>query len=244
MSNGGRTIVVVATYNERENLPLLVDGVLSALPEADLLVVDDNSPDGTGRWCDERAASEPRLRSLHRAGKLGLGTAVIEGLRYAVDRGYECAINMDADLSHDPASLPALEAGIRNPSAGAVAVMIGSRYVAGGSIEGWPLRRKWMSRAVNALARRLLRLDVRDTSGSFRAYRVSALARLDWDAFVSRGYSFFEEVLWRLRRAGCTFGETPIRFVDRRRGKSKINLREAARALGVLVQLGREERRG
>lgn len=236
---GAGTLVTLATYNEMENLPRLVAEVLAALPGAHVLVIDDNSPDGTGRWCDEAAAKEPRLSCLHRPGKLGLGTATIAGMRYAIEHGYRYVLNMDADFSHQPQYLPALLAGMEaGPGRDGVDVMIGSRYVAGGGVEGWPLKRKLMSKGVNLYARWMLGLPSRDCSGAFRCYRTSTLAQLDFDAIWSRGYSFQEEVLWHLEQLGATFGETPITFIDRRYGKSKINGREAWMALRIIFTLG------
>jgi dolichol-phosphate mannosyltransferase len=233
------TLITLATYNERENLPRLVAEILSVAPDVDILVIDDNSPDGTGSWCDEAAANEPRLHCLHRPGKQGLGTATIAGMRYALEHGYRYVLNMDADFSHQPRYIPALLSGM-HPRAGQteVDVMIGSRYVPGGGVEGWPLRRRMMSRTVNFYARSMLRLASRDCSGSFRCYRTSVLARLDFDAIISRGYSFQEEVLWHLARAGARFGESPIVFVDRRYGRSKINGHEAWMALRIIFTLG------
>jgi dolichol-phosphate mannosyltransferase len=233
-----KTLVSVATYNEMENLPRLVEEIFRCAPQVDVLVVDDNSPDGTGRWCDERGGDEPRLRCLHRAGKLGLGTAIVEGMRYAVDRGYDYLVTMDADFSHHPRYLPALIAGMDPPQGRPVDVMIGSRYVRGGGIEGWPWRRHFMSRSVNFYARWLLGLKTRDCSGAFRCYRVDLLRRLDYASIRSRGYSFMEEILWHLKRLGAKFGETPIVFADRELGASKINSREAYNALWIIFRLG------
>ncbi|MGD9722252.1 MAG: polyprenol monophosphomannose synthase [Pirellulales bacterium] len=239
MSPAHATLITLATYNEIENLPSLVDEIFAAVPDADVLVIDDASPDGTGQWCDTKSASEPRLHCLHRAGKLGLGTATIAGMRYAIEHGYRYVLNMDADFSHHPRYLPALIAGMEQAEgSAAVDVMIGSRYVRGGAIEGWPLVRHLMSRGVNAYARCLLGLRARDCSGAFRCYRTSLLARVDFDTIRSRGYSFQEEILWRLKRLGATFGETPITFADRRHGTSKINSHEAWAALGIILRLG------
>lgn len=239
MNSSRPTLVTLATYNEIENLPGLVDEILTCAPDVDVLVIDDNSPDGTGRWCDERAATDARVRCLHRPSKLGLGTATIAGMRFGIDHGYQYVLNMDADYSHHPRYLPALIAGMEPAEGrGAVDVMIASRYVSGGAIEGWPLARHLMSRGVNFAARLLLGLRVKDCSGAFRCYRTSMLARVDLDAVRSRGYSIQEEILWHLKRAGATFAETPITFVDRQRGTSKINSGEALAALGILFRLG------
>jgi dolichol-phosphate mannosyltransferase len=227
-----RTLVVLATYNEVENLPGLTQEILRVLPTADLLVVDDNSPDGSGRWCDERAADELRLRCLHRPRKLGLGSATLDAFRWGLARDYDLIVTMDADWSHDPVHLPALVAATENAD-----VAIGSRYVPGGAIEGWPRHRRWMSRAINSLSRKLLRLPVRDSSGAYRAYRVDKLRAISLDGIRATGYSFLEEILWHLARANATFAEVPITFHERRAGRSKISLREAAAKISTIAQL-------
>jgi dolichol-phosphate mannosyltransferase len=227
------TLVTVATYNEIENLPALVEGIWQVVPEADVLVIDDNSPDGTGRWCDEKGASEPRLKCVHRAGKLGLGTATICAMRYAIEHDYDYVLNMDADFSHHPRYIPAILAAMNGCD-----VSIGSRYCPGGGTQDWPFQRRFMSWAVNTYARCLLGLKPRDTSGAFRCYRVSLLKQLDFASIKSRGYSFQEEILWRLKRQGARMRETPIVFADRERGVSKINQQEAVAALGVIFRLG------
>lgn len=240
MSKADKTLVTIATYNEIDNLPELVEEIFRYAPDVELLVIDDNSPDGTGRWCDERAAHEPRLHCLHREGKLGLGTAIVAGMQYAIREGYRFVLNIDADFSHHPKYLPALIGGMSPPGGPAVDVMIGSRYIPGGGIEGWPLKRYLMSRSVNIYSRWLLGLKPKDCSGGYRCYRVEKLAQVDFDAFLSHGYAFQEEILWHLKRLGCRFGETPITFVDRVRGNSKINSREAWSALWVIFALGRK----
>ncbi len=238
MSNADKTLVTIATYNEMENLPSLVEEVFQIAPEVDVLVVDDNSPDGTGDWCDRKASDDARLRCLHREGKLGLGTATIAAMQYGIAQGYRYVLNMDADFSHQPRYLPDLIAGMEPPDAPPVDVMIGSRYVPGGGVEGWPLRRHLMSRGVNFYARWLLGLKPKDCSGAYRCYRTELLAKLDFDAIRSRGYSFQEEVLWHLKRLGARFGETPIVFIDRQRGTSKIDSKEAITALRIILGLG------
>jgi dolichol-phosphate mannosyltransferase len=238
MDEKKRTLVSVATYNEIENLPQLVDEILQRLPETDILVVDDNSPDGTGDWCDKRGKSDPRVRCLHRPGKLGLGTATIDAMKYAIQHDYTYLLNLDADFSHPPRHLPDLLAGMENDGREAVDVMLGSRYVKGGGTEGWPLHRKMMSRGVNTYARVLLGLPTKDCSGAFRCFRVALLKKLNFDAIRSRGYSFQEEILWHLKRAGARFGESPFVFVDRRKGQSKIDSREAFAALWIIWRLG------
>ena len=228
-----RILVSLATYNERDNLPPLVQEVLERLPTAHVLVVDDNSPDGTGRLADDMAAADPRVRVLHRAGKLGLGTAILTAMRYAMDHDYDYHINMDADFSHHPRYLPALLVGMKKHD-----VMIGSRYVPGGGTANWPWQRELISRGLNLLVRGLMRLPARDCSGGYRCYRVAKLREADLGRLLSHGYSFQQEVLYRCRRARCRIGETPIVFENRRAGASKVNPREAARSLSLLVWIG------
>jgi dolichol-phosphate mannosyltransferase len=227
-----RTLVALATYNEIENLPSLVAEVLRVLPGADVLVVDDNSPDGTGKWCDTQSQIEPRLHCIHRAGKLGLGTALLEAARFAIDRGYEIFITLDADWSHDPRHLTELIAALHNMD-----VAIGSRYCSGGEIEGWPMSRRVMSKWVNGLTHLLLHLPIRDASGNFRAYRVAKLREVRLDEIRATGYSYLEELAWKLHRAGATFAEVPITFRDRRAGASKVSFREAWGKLRTIVRL-------
>ena len=232
-SSSPRILVSVATYNEKENLPALVREIHATLPAANVLVVDDNSPDGTGKLADDLAAADPRVHVIHRAGKLGLGTAIVAGMRYAMEHDFDYVISMDADFSHNPRYLPAMVAGMDRHD-----VMIGSRYVPGGGTENWPLKRWLISNSVNLLTRMLMRVGARDASGGFRCYRVSKLREAHLERIISRGYSFQEEMLYRCRRAGCRVGETPIVFADRRGGVSKVNTREAVRSMGVLLYLG------
>jgi dolichol-phosphate mannosyltransferase len=225
-----RTLVVLATYNERDNLEPLVCEILKHLPDADVLVVDDASPDGTGDIADRLAEQNRRINVLHRAGKLGLGTATLDAMRLAISRDYDFVVIMDADFSHPPRNLPDLTAGMEHCD-----VMIGSRYVAGGNVVGWTRKRKLMSWAINVYSRLLLGLKARDCSGAFRCYRVGKLRELDFSRVYSKGYSFQEEILYHCQRAGCRIGETPIVFEDRRYGQSKINLKEAVTALWALL---------
>jgi dolichol-phosphate mannosyltransferase len=227
-----RTLVALATYNEIENLPSLVDEILRVLPHSDLLVVDDNSPDGTGEWCDQRALVEPRLQCIHRAGKLGLGTAMIAAARFAMDRGYEIFVTLDADWSHDPRHLTSLVAALEKAD-----LAVGSRYCPGGTIEGWPVLRRVLSKGVNSLTHIFLRLPVRDASGNFRAYRLAKLREVRLEEIRATGYAFPEELLWNLRRAGATFAEVPITFRDRRAGASKVSFREALGKLNTIRRL-------
>lgn len=229
-----RLLVSLATYNEAGNLRDLVAEVRRFAPHAAILVIDDNSPDGTGRIADELKATLPDVDVIHRAGKQGLGTAILTAMRHAIEHGFDYYVNLDADFSHPPRYLPALLAGMAEHD-----VMIGSRYVPGGEVEGqFNLKRKFMSSGINWYARLLLGLRTKDNSGSYRCYRVSKLAQIDLSRVRSRGYSFMEEILFWCRQAGCRFGETPIRFENRRSGQSKINKVEALKALGIILQLG------
>ena len=228
-----RILVSTATYNEKENLGALVTSIREAVPEAHVLITDDNSPDGTGELADQLAAVDPRVHVIHRAGKLGLGTAIVAAMRYAMANGYDYLLNMDADFSHPPRYIPALLAGMDTRD-----VMIGSRYVPGGGTQNWPWVREKISRGVNGLVRFFFRMGVRDASGAFRCYRVSKLRDVRFDRLVSRGYSFQQEVLYRCRLAGCRLGETPIVFENRRAGKSKVNPKEAARSILTIIYLG------
>ncbi|MDB5335457.1 MAG: epsH 1 [Planctomycetaceae bacterium] len=228
-----RLLITVCTYNERENLPLLIPEIFAHLPWAEILVVDDNSPDGTGQLAEEIAARDSRVQVQHRTGKLGLGTAILAGFRYAIERNYEFVLNMDADFSHHPRYLPDLLSLMDRCD-----VAIGSRYVPGGAAVGWPLMRRLMSRSINLYARWLLWLRTYDNSGAYRCYRVSKLKELDLNLVRARGYAFQEEILYRCLRVGCRLEETPIVFEDRQRGTSKISYREVITALWVIFLLG------
>lgn len=227
-------------YNEADNVEPLVEAVLANAPHADLLLIDDNSPDGTGQIADAIAVRRANVTVIHRPGKQGLGSAIVLAMKYAVEHGYDYYLNLDADFSHPPRFIPALLDGMRDHD-----VMIGSRYVPGGGVLGeFGIRRKLMSRGINGLARVCLGLDTRDNSGSFRCYRVSKLAEIDLDQVQSRGYSFLEEVLYLCKLVGCRMGETPIMFEDRRAGQSKLNKTEAVRSAAIIVRLGIERLRG
>ena len=229
-----RLLVSLATYNEVECLRPMVEEIRLFAPHASILIIDDNSPDGTGRLADELQAAIPDLHVLHRSGKLGLGTAMLEAIKYAVEQDYDYFLNLDADGSHPPRFIPALLAGMNDHD-----VMIGSRYIKGGGVEGeFNLKRKAMSTGINLYARLLLGLKTRDNSGSFRCYRVAKLAEIDLDRVQSRGYSFQEEILFWCRQVGCRMGETPILFENRRAGYSKINTGEAVEALRIILKLG------
>jgi dolichol-phosphate mannosyltransferase len=229
----GRVLVTLATYNECDNIAGMVDAVHAALPEAHVLVVDDNSPDGTGKIADELAAARPWLSVLHRQQKKGLGAALLHALQVALERRYDFWITMDSDFSHPPARLPALVEGMANHD-----VMIGSRYIPGGGIVGWDFKRHFMSRAINFYSRWTLGLKARDTSGAYRCYRLSKLRELDLACVYSTGYAFMEEFLFHCKRIGCRIGETPIVFENRKAGASKISAMEAIKALWGLLYVG------
>ena len=237
-------LVAVATYNEIENLPRLVDAVFEHVPTAHILVVDDNSPDGTGRWCETESSRDSRLRCIHRPAKSGLGTATVAAMKYAIHNGYEYLVTMDADFSHDPQAVPVLLDRMSSDSTAPLDVVIGSRYVAGGSTEGWDFERRLMSRSVNVYARYLLGLAIKDCSGAFRCFRTQMLERLDFAQFRSCGYSFQEEILYHLKLLGARIGEVPIHFRNRERGQSKIDATEAANALRIIFRLGIRARLG
>jgi dolichol-phosphate mannosyltransferase len=230
-----RLLVSLATYNEAGNLRDLVTEIHRYAPHAHVLVVDDNSPDGTGDIADAMAAERPGVvHVIHRAGKQGLGTAIMAAMKYAVDHNYDYYLNMDADFSHPPRFLPAILAGMDRHD-----VMIGSRYVPGGGVEGgFNLKRKFMSTGINLYARALMGLMTKDNSGSYRCYRVAKLRQIDLGQIRSRGYSFMEEILYWCKLVGCTMGETPILFENRRAGVSKINKAEAIKALWIIARIG------
>jgi dolichol-phosphate mannosyltransferase len=234
-----RLLVTLCTYNEKENLPLLIPEILAQLPWAEVLVVDDNSPDGTGQVADELASNDPRVHVRHRTGKLGLGTAILAGFHYAIEHNFDFVLNMDADFSHHPRHLPAIAELTHHCD-----VAIGSRYVPGGGVVGWSLARHVMSRSINLYARWLLWLRTKDNSGSYRAYRISKLRELDLSRVRARGYAFQEEILYRCRRVGCSMVETPIVFEDRRFGLSKINYKETLAALWVIFCLAIDNVKG
>jgi dolichol-phosphate mannosyltransferase len=228
-----RILVSLATYNEAGNVAALISEIHKFVPGADVLVIDDNSPDGTWRIVEELGTADARIKLLRRPGKLGLGTALLAAMKYAIEHDYDYLQNMDADFSHPPRYLPGILAGTSKYD-----VMIGSRYVAGGGTENWPLPRRIMSQGVNLLVRFLFRMPVKDASGAYRCYRVSKLRETRLDRVRSRGYSFQQEVLFRCHKAGCKLGEYPIIFENRRAGASKVNRMEAVRSISMILFLG------
>ncbi len=228
---GRRCLVVMPTYNERDNLERIAHDLLAYL-KTHLLVVDDGSPDGTGEIADRLAAADPRVRVLHRQGKQGLGTAYIAGFRDAIARNYELVFEMDADFSHPPWDLPRLAAAARDAE-----LVIGSRYIAGGSTVGWDLRRRLLSRGANLYARTILGTRIRDMTAGFRCYDVAALKKLDLSAVSAQGYAFQIEMAFRMVRAGFRVTEVPIHFTDRRVGQSKMDGKVAREALLLVPRL-------
>lgn len=242
-----RVTVVVPTYNEADNIETLIRAVHHVVPSACLLVVDDGSPDGTADRVDEIARSMPdaSVHVLRRNEKLGLGAAYRAGLRHAIDHGAEVCVQMDADLSHDPATLPAL---IANVELGAD-VAIGSRYVPGGITTNWPRRRRWVSRWGNRYAAGVLGLAVNDVTAGYRAYRTEVLERMDLDSVTAEGYGFQIEMTYRAVRTGGKVVEFPITFRDRMEGESKFSGSIVREAFGLVIKLwladfsGRRRRR-
>lgn len=237
--NRHRLLIVIATYNEIETLPLLVRQLRSQLPDAVMMVIDDNSPDGTGAWCQQQTEQYEWFRVLHRPAKLGLGTATALGLQSAIDQSFQFVATLDADLSHDPTFLAQMFQAIvesmwKPPVTDA---LIGSRYVRGGQIIGWPWYRHASSRLVNAFARGVLRLPTYDNSSALRIYRVEALAGIEANHLKNSGYAYLEEILLRLHRQGANLREWPITFHNRRRGRSKADLWEMSRSLFQILRL-------
>ncbi len=233
-SSHGAVWVVLPTYNEIENLPVISAAILAALPTATLLVVDDNSPDGTGALADRLAASDPRIRVRHRQAKQGLGPAYLDGFRVALSDGAANVIQMDADGSHDPGSLPAL---IEPLLAGEADLVIGSRYVQGGRVEDWSLGRRLISRGGSIFSQIVLGLRQHDLTGGFKAWRAPTLAAIPFDGIHAGGYVFQIEMTYRANRDHARIREVPITFRDRLVGQSKMGRRIVVEALVVVVQL-------
>lgn len=231
-----RACLLLPTYNEADNLPRLVAAVRSLRVPLDILVIDDASPDGTGRIADEMAEGSSDLAVLHRRQRRGYGGALTEGFRVALARGAEAILTMDCDFSHDPADLPRLLGAL-----GEADLAVGSRYTAGGALRAWPLYRRLLSVTANAFVRVLFRLPARDCTSGFRAYRRGVLARIPWDALHSPGYSFLVEILyWASRDPALRLRELPICFTERREGKSKMGPREILRGASNLLALRAE----
>jgi dolichol-phosphate mannosyltransferase len=227
-------LVIVPTYNERESIATVVRRLFEACPDGvELLVVDDRSPDGTADVVKDLASENDRIHLVERARKLGLGSAYIAGFRWAIDRDYRAVVEMDADLSHDPADVPRLLAGLADAD-----LVIGSRYVPGGGVGNWGRARRILSQAGNLYARTWLGFGVKDSTSGFRAYRMAALTEQDLAGVRSEGYAFQIEMVYRLYRAGKHITEVPITFVERRAGSSKMSRRIVFEAIGRVTEWG------
>jgi len=226
-------LVIIPTYNERENVPEIARAVHRVAPDVDILFVDDNSPDGTGQVADELAAADGRIRVLHRPGKLGLGTAYLAGFQDGLAAGYKWLIEMDADFSHDPGYLPEMLARAKNGAD----VVVGSRYIRGGGTENWGLGRRVLSQGGGIYARTILGVDVKDLTAGFVCYRRDVLEQLGLDQIRSEGYGFQIEMKYRVLKKGYRIEEMPIRFVDRRVGQSKMSRKIFVEALTLVWRL-------
>lgn len=225
----GRVLLIVPTYNEASTVRKMVERVRTAVPHADVLVVDDNSPDGTGQIADRLAELDAHVHVLHRPAKAGLGAAYVAGFRWGLDRGHDVLVEMDADGSHQPEELPRLLAALEGAD-----LVLGSRYVPGGRVVNWPRYREMLSRGGNAYTRLALGVPLRDATGGYRAFRADALRRLDLDDVASQGYCFQVDLAWRAVRSGLRVVEVPITFVERVEGTSKMS---SAIVLEALVRV-------
>ncbi len=233
----GRVLVIIPTYNEADNVRIIVDRVRAAVPEAEILVADDNSPDGTGAIADELAAADPQIHVLHRTGKEGLGAAYLAGFGWARDANYDAVVEMDADGSHAPEDLPKLlDALIDNDA------VLGSRWVPGGKVRNWPLSRHLISRTGNLYTRLALRMPFKDATGGYRAYRMKALDAMGLDGVASQGYCFQVDLTWRAHRQGLRIVEVPITFAERERGASKLSSAIVREALWRVTVWGMQSR--
>lgn len=235
-----KTLIVTPTYNERDNLPVFVSGVLAAMPSAHVMIVDDASPDGTGDIADDLSRSDARIHVLHRTGKLGLGTAYVEAFQWGIERSYERFFEMDADLSHDVRYLPDF---VRALDEGAD-VVIGSRNIPGGGVEGWGILRHFISKGGSIYSRTILGLGVKDLTSGYKAFSRRVLEAIDLASVESNGYSFQIEMTYRAIRKGMKVVEVPIVFVDRRAGQSKMSRKIFIEAIGVVWKLRAEGMRG
>jgi len=239
ISDLGRILVVIPTYNERESLPAIVTRVRDAVPDADVLIADDNSPDGTGQIADGIAAGDTHVHVMHRTSKDGLGAAYLAGFAWALEREYGVVVEMDADGSHQPEQLPALLAALQGAD-----LVLGSRWVPGGGVENWPKSREVLSRGGNLYTRVMLGIPLRDATGGYRAFRASALRRLGLDDVASQGYCFQVDLAWRAVQRGMRVVEVPIQFVERTQGTSKMSQRIVIEALWRVTVWGVSERAG
>ncbi|MBW0116868.1 polyprenol monophosphomannose synthase [Pseudonocardia abyssalis] len=229
----GPVLVVIPTYDERENIGPVVARLHAAVPTADVLVVDDNSPDGTGKLADEMAAADPRISVLHRTTKDGLGAAYLAGFAHALDGPHQVVVEMDADGSHAPEDLPSLLDALRDAD-----LVLGSRYVPGGAVRNWPAHREWLSRGGNLYSRLALGVPIQDITGGYRAFRRQVLEELDLGEVASQGYCFQVDVAYRAVLAGFRVREVPITFVERERGASKMSRSIVTEALWLVTRWG------
>jgi dolichol-phosphate mannosyltransferase len=236
----GRVLIVMPTYNERQNLEIMVQRIGKATPDADLLVVDDSSPDGTGDLAEKLAETDPRVHVMHRTEKAGLGKAYIAGFTWALERGYDVVVEMDADGSHRPEDLPRLLGAI---AAGADGV-IGSRYVPDGKVVNWPKKRQILSRGANIYVQVMIGIGIKDATGGYRAYKAGTLRRIDLSTVESTGYSFQVDITVRIIKAGLRLAEVPITFVERERGVSKMDSAIIREAFWRVFQWGVQRRLG
>lgn len=227
-----RILIILPTYNEKENLEKLTGEILVLPNDIDILVVDDNSPDGTGKIADDLAAKDKRVKIIHRQGKLGLGTAYYTGFQYGFKNKYDLMMTMDCDFSHPPKYLPTII-----KAAGNNDMVIGSRYIKGGGIEGWPAHRKLLSSTANFLVHSFLRLKARDCTSGLRCYHRELLEHLPLDKIKSSGYSYLVEILFYAQKAGAKIKEVPFVFVDRVAGASKISKKEIFNSIKTIVRL-------
>ena len=237
--SANRIVIVMPTYNERQNLESIAGRVRAALPAADLLIVDDNSPDGTGDLADKLAETDPHVQVMHRTDKAGLGKAYIAGFGWALERGYDVIVEMDADGSHQPEHLPGLVAALNGAD-----LSIGSRWVPGGKVVNWPKTREALSRAANIYTRIMLGLGVRDATAGFRAYRAATLRTISLDQVESTGYCFQIDLTLRVADAGLRIVEVPITFVEREHGASKMSNSIIMEAFWRVAQWGVQRRLG
>jgi len=233
-----KVVVVIPTYDEKDNVGPMSEAVLTALPDARLLFVDDNSPDGTGAVIDELAAKDPRISCLHREKKEGLGRAYVAGFSKALEMGADRVVQMDCDFSHDPGDLPRLVAEDAD-------LVIGSRYVKGGGTPGWPFKRRFISRAGGLFIRIVTGMPLRDPTGGFKCWKAETLRRIDFETVESAGYSFQLEMNHRTWKSGLVIREIPIVFSDRARGYSKITAGIAVESVKIALRLrfGRRSRK-
>ena len=233
----GRIVVIIPTFNELTTLPPIVSRLRASVPEAHILVADDNSPDGTGRVADQLAADDPQVRVMHRLGKEGLGAAYLAGFSWALQEGYDVVVEMDADGSHQPEQLPRLLDALRTAD-----LVLGSRWVPGGRTENWPRSRQFISRSGTAYTRLMLGVPIHDATGGYRAFRADTLRRLDLHEVASQGYCFQIDLAWRAVQRGLTVREVPITFVERVSGTSKMSQKIVVEALWRVTVWGIDDK--